>query len=350
MKILVITPNPGVGEWGIGLLYTRAFRALGHDVDLHPIDYQSVRLTFEYNLLARVKRIPPLCSYLRKRLEERLTEKVKRYNPDMTLVTRCETLSEEAIGELKRHTKQALLNIYTDSPMVFPGPYDRRLWGALRVYDTVLTFGQNLTPIFYQLGAKRVEWLPFAYDPDFHQPRQLGQEDAALFRAPVAYIGAYGPLQAQWLTPLVPLGLTIWGVHWHHLPYGHPLRACWQQSRGYGEEMWKPIVGAGVVFNLVRAEHGCSHSMKTFEIPACGGMMITNRSHEQLLFFKEGKDAVFFDGQEEALDKVRFYIAHEAERERIRQSGLKAVAPHSYASRASALVKYVESGEMPRFV
>jgi spore maturation protein CgeB len=86
--------------------------------------------------------------------------------------------------------------------------------------------------------------------------------------------------------------------------------------------------------------------MKTFEIPACGGVMFTNQTEEQSLFFRDGQEAIFFNTLEELLDKAKYYLDNDAERKRICQAGLIAVAPHSYDLRALALVNYFNKGEL----
>lgn len=93
-----------------------------------------------------------------------------------------------------------------------------------------------------------------------------------------------------------------------------------------------------MVFNMVRAEHGCAHSMKTFEIPACGGFMLTNWTKEQAEFFEDDKDCVFFHTQEEMLDRAKYYISHDAQRRRIAEAGHAAVQPHSYVVRARQIL------------
>ena len=41
--------------------------------------------------------------------------------------------------------------------------------------------------------------------------------------------------------------------------------------------------------------------MKTFEIPACGGFMLTNRTDEQLEFFAEDEGAAYYSTAAELL-------------------------------------------------
>jgi len=113
-----------------------------------------------------------------------------------------------------------------------------------------------------------------------------------------------------------------------------------------GPDMPASIAGSKIVFNLVRAEHGCAHSMKTFEIPACGGFMLTNWTEEQARFFEDRKGCVFFNSVDEMLDKADYYLSHDKERERVRLAGMAAVAPHTYVRRALTILRYVDTGKL----
>ena len=63
--------------------------------------------------------------------------------------------------------------------------------------------------------------------------------------------------------------------------------------------------------------------MRTFEIPACSAFMLAERTDEHLELFKEDKEAVYFTSTEELVDKVAFYLKHEAARRQIAEAGYR---------------------------
>lgn len=96
-----------------------------------------------------------------------------------------------------------------------------------------------------------------------------------------------------------------------------------------------PLVFAGSRINLnitLRSIHS-GIPLRVLDIMACGGFVLSNRQPEIAEYFEEGKEIVTFGSMEECFDKIRYYLAHEEERRKIAESGLRKVeAKFSYAT------------------
>jgi spore maturation protein CgeB len=73
------------------------------------------------------------------------------------------------------------------------------------------------------------------------------------------------------------------------------------------------------------------HTTRTFEIPACGSLLLADRTEEHQEFFEEGQEAEFFESCEELLEKVRFYGSNESARKRVADRGYKRCQEGGYA-------------------
>ena len=74
--------------------------------------------------------------------------------------------------------------------------------------------------------------------------------------------------------------------------------------------------------------------LRDFEVPMSGGFYLTEHFDELCAFFEPGPEIVTFRTPDELADKAAYYLRHPAERERIRQAGLRrARAEHTWHAR-----------------
>ena len=80
-----------------------------------------------------------------------------------------------------------------------------------------------------------------------------------------------------------------------------------------------------------------------FEIPACGGFMLTAHADDLESYFKPGEEAVFYENNDDYIDKIRYYLEHDSEREKIAKAGYdRTVREHSYVKRLEEIFKAIE--------
>jgi spore maturation protein CgeB len=95
----------------------------------------------------------------------------------------------------------------------------------------------------------------------------------------------------------------------------------------------------------VRRANRDGHAMRTFEIPACGAFMLAERTEEHLELFVENKEAAYFGPDEELLEKIDYYLVHDAERQRIAQAGYERVTSgkHTYRNRIQQILELAQA-------
>ncbi len=86
--------------------------------------------------------------------------------------------------------------------------------------------------------------------------------------------------------------------------------------------------------------------LRVLDIMACGGFVLSNYQKEIAEFFEEDKEIVMFRSVEEAIEKIRYYINHEEERDAIAKAGLKAVQERfGYKEKIGELLDRIEVKE-----
>lgn len=74
--------------------------------------------------------------------------------------------------------------------------------------------------------------------------------------------------------------------------------------------------------------------LRDFEVPMSGGFYMVEYLEELEEFFDIGTEVVCYNGPEDLADKIRYYLTHDDERERIRQAGHeRCLRDHSWQKR-----------------
>jgi spore maturation protein CgeB len=89
------------------------------------------------------------------------------------------------------------------------------------------------------------------------------------------------------------------------------------KAAAYREAIWRSKINLAFVTkaNLDDVAH------KAFEIAACGGFLLAERTPEHMACFVEDEEAVFFSSAEECSEKIRRYLPDEAARVQIAGAG-----------------------------
>lgn len=121
----------------------------------------------------------------------------------------------------------------------------------------------------------------------------------------------------------------------------------WETGRLTQEEMIRVFNQSRINLNLSNASlKGLRHRLlpwsaphdqikgRNFEIPGCGGFQLSGHADNLGDYFEIGREIVCFETTKELIEKVRYYLAHEAERQAIAEAGYKrTLAEHTYERR-----------------
>src|SRR5207302_1943631 len=99
----------------------------------------------------------------------------------------------------------------------------------------------------------------------------------------------------------------------------------------YDTDYARALTGSAMGIGLLRQVCQDQHTTRSFEIPACGSLLIADRTEEHQEFFTDGREAEFFSTPEELLDKVQFYSRHDSARKRMAQAGYHRCKAGAYA-------------------
>ncbi len=173
-------------------------------------------------------------------------------------------------------------------------------------------------------GARDVIKIQTAFEPTVHFPAPEPYTDAQRDRG-VSFIGTAYDQRAETLTRLAHEGLPVvisgGPQHWKPKLTGEDFAALYREGELYNEAYRSAIWRSKINLSFLTHSNADEFVHKSFEIAACGGFLLAERSPGHAQRFVEDEEAVFFHGYDELLAKVKRYLPDEAARNRIALAG-----------------------------
>jgi hypothetical protein len=266
---------------------------------------------------------------LRKWLSDELGRQVLRsaesFAVDLMVVYKGNLLPRWALEAIKARGVYCL-NVWPDGSMTIHG---EEILECLPLYDRILTTKSFGSRDLRGLGiGTPIEFVPDVYDPDMERTIEPQEADLAIMGCDVGFIGAWSPKKARYLEAVVgkvsEARVRVWGGQWvAQRSLSRKLASAVEGHTVNGDLYALAIACTTVNLGLLSeirpgASSGDLTTSRTFEIPACGGFMLHERTDEVLSFFSESTEIACFGDEEELADKIRYYLSHESEREKMR--------------------------------
>ncbi|HZQ05081.1 MAG TPA: glycosyltransferase [Anaerolineae bacterium] len=261
--------------------------------------------------------------------------------PLCVITTGIAPLNADALEALER-AQVPTFNYLTDDPWN-RSQYAPWFLRALPQYQIVWTTRRANMDDLIGLGCREVRYLPFGYDPELHFPEE---SDAHIEPASdIFFAGGADAARIPVMAALVRAGfeLALYGDYWGR--YSETRRAY----RGYAspDVVRRAVRSTKICLCLVRRANRDGHVMRSYEIPAMRGCMLTEDTAEHReLFGAEGKAVIYFRTNQEMIEKAGWLLAHPDERARLAQTAHKLIAngKHTYQDRLATMLEGLPRG------
>jgi hypothetical protein len=282
---------------------------------------------------------------------------LKRANRDLVIAVRERRPDFLGVGGAMRVTAGALAQIRASVPstklvLFWPDPLQNLETinvQALPLYDLVATYtGSSIDPLL-RLGARRVEWLPFAADADLYEGAPPREDASSPYACDVGFIGAYRPEREKAVLALHEAGIhvRVWGPSdWMKRAENKSAALqYWGRRPLYGPEFARGTRASKLALNVIDPTNYPAANMRLFETLACGGTLLASSCPEFADDFPEGIAAFYFDSMDELVAKVRELLPRSDHRKAVADEGRRRVlAGHTYGDRARRLLRLLELG------
>jgi len=208
----------------------------------------------------------------------------------------------------------------------------RRFISSIPRFDVLITTKPYEVDLYRQHGAKRVLVVKHGFDPKVFRNRPTTASEDQRFGSDVCFVGHHEAHYRHLIHAAAQLDadLAVWG-RWQRATLGRPWLKRVVRGNGVWDEDYVAAlnttrIGLGLLTHLAPDQS----TTRTFEIPACGALLLAERTKEHLDLFEEGVEAEFFDSDGELQEKIHWYLSHEDERRLVAERGMRRVVEGGY--------------------
>jgi len=331
--------------WSIDRLYFKYLVEEGQDASMFPA--HDIFYDYYYKSVFNKLRYRAGVSRILEEINSSFLQFVETVRPDIVWIFKGMEIFAETLATLKSQGV-FLVNYNPDNPFFFSGKGsgNKNISESIRHYDLFFTYDDSIAKRLEEEFGKPVEMLPFGYEMD-DAAFDLAEGQDEIVK--LCFLGNPDKHRAAFVLALSEKmkarggHIDVIGNHWKRfLP---------QES---GIEIFPPVYSAGfwsalrryrVQLNMMRPHNQLSHNMRSFEIPAVGGIMLTPDTPDHARFFTDGKNAFLYSGVEDAADKAMYLLRlskQEADRIRLEARNTSIRSGHSYKARSLQALKGIK--------
>ena len=296
----------------------------------------------------------------REEMNENLLVAVFKEKLDLVFfVNGGKTIKKETIKKITQKSGAVTLNLFFDDHWQF---YNySRYWGPL--YHWVGTTDPLVIKKYHKIGYKNAIFTPVACNHFLYKPLKLPKI------YDVSFIGRPHGIRRKIIEKLRKVGIDVkcFGEGW---PSGHvsqeKMLKIFSQSKinlNFSKSsgvFWKQI---GLIFLHRKFDRsiGINNPLKwyenfqvllvqrrrqlkgrNFDVPGCGGFLLTEYIEKLEDLYKIGKEIECFFNFNELVEKIKYYLEHNEERERIAQAGYeRTLRDHTSEKRLNEIFRII---------
>lgn len=270
----------------------------------------------------------------------KVLEACRDQRPTWLLATGIAPVEEAALKEIGK-LDVLRLNYLTDDPW---NPAHRAPWflRAAPQYDYIFSPRRATLGDLRRLGCMSACYLPFAYAPELHFPEAPANGERVRLASDIIFAGGADRDRVPYIEALIQagFGVALYGGYWERYAQTAPA------ARGQADAstLRKAVSAAKVSLCLVRRANRDGNVMRSFELPAMGACLLAEDTEEHReIFGDDGEAVAFFRAREDMVEKLRWLLAHEDVRRRLRDAAHRIITTgrNTYRDRLEAILQQV---------
>ena len=265
---------------------------------------------------------------------KKICEFVRSNHYDIVWIDKGHTIFPSTLKYIKKKSPNTIIVSYSPDNMALRHNQTQQYLECIPLYDHIFTNKSYILGDMRKLGARNIHFVNNSYEETFHHPYNLTEQELTELGGDVGFVGTWEQERCNSILYLAEHGVKV-------RVFG---TKAWQRYRDYssnliiedhclnGEDYSKSLQAFKISLCFLRKINFDQQTTRSVEIPACGGFMMAERTQEHLAMFEADKEAVYFSSNEELLEKCRYYLTHEDERNNIAKAGLARCITSGYSN------------------
>jgi hypothetical protein len=197
-----------------------------------------------------------------------------------------------------------LVNYNPDHPFVFSGigSGNKNVTNSFNLFNYHITYNLTLQKTIERDYQIPTLFLPFGFELNENLYDEISKIDEI---NRVCFIGNPDETRIEFITYLLNnnVDLTLIGHDWKSKIGNYS--NCEIIEAAYHHEFWYNLRKYRIQLNIFRKHNAGSHNMRTFEIPAIGGIQLAPDTIEHRMFFEVESEIFLYLEKEDCLDKIQ---------------------------------------------
>jgi len=263
---------------------------------------------------------------------------IKKFRPDVLLIFDLHYFTPPFLKEARKYVGKIVGEIA--SPIMMPEEHFRN-------YDLLLSSMPHYIRKFQKMGISSA-YLPYAFESTILE--KIGEQKR---KYDCVFIGGLSrdldkiPLLEELAKKI---NIDFWGYSQLPLDKSSSILSRYHGSV-WGIDMYRILAQSKIVVNCHTKRVGdyfdhedYADNMRLYESTGMGAMLITDMKKNLGDLFEIDKEVIAYNEINELVEKIKYYLKNEKEREKIARAGqARTLKAHSYKARAERLLEITDS-------
>lgn len=282
------------------------------------------------SLVERIQR-RLLTKFYTTKIRSSFLKKIESFSPDLVIVAKGLHLDRQMLQKV-RSNGIPLVNWNPDDFFNLKNS-NSSLIEAMGEYDLIVSSRDHLFQKYRDHGAKRLLYLDWYYVPELHFDHGKEKTISASF------VGSWSPSREEFIAQLTT-SFSIWGGGWEKSSRAFNKRHDVKNKILSQREMSAVFCSSKFNLNLLTHENSDFSNLRFFEVPASGGLLLTERNPSATRYLVDREECLMFSSPKEVCqilsDKLDLNTIAQAGKRRITTEG------NSFTDRVDELLDHLK--------